>query len=164
MQTVTGSLKSVYKEIDLALDHIPSKDELENDLKSENVYIVRRAKWLSSQMARDGKLPSTYPYPVQMWAVGDQVKLTFLGGEVVVDYALRLQAELPGHSNWVAGYSNDVMAYIPSKRVLLEGGYEGESSMIYYGLPSKWSSDVEEHIVRAVHEINGQIDESAIKR
>ncbi len=157
MQPVTGSLKSVYKEIDLALDHIPTIEEVENDLKSENVYIARRAKWLSSQLTRDGKLSSTYPYPVQMWAVGDNVKLTFLGGEVVVDYALRLQAELPGPSNWIAGYSNDVMAYIPSKRVLLEGGYEGESSMIYYGLPSKWAPEIEEHIIKTVHEINGQL-------
>jgi hypothetical protein len=55
----------------------------------------------------------------------------------------------------VAGYSNDVMAYIPSRRVLLEGGYEGESAMIYYGLPTKWSAEVEEHIIRetrALHE------------
>ena len=69
-----------------------------------------------------------------------------LGGEVVIDYALRLKRELGRPVVWMAGYSNDVMAYIPSRRVLLEGGYEGESAMIYYGLPTKWSAEVEEHI------------------
>ena len=49
------------------------------------------------------------------------------------------------------------MAYIPSKRVLLEGGYEGESSMIYYGLPSKWATDVEEHIVKTTQEISADL-------
>ena len=79
--------------------------------------------------------------------------ITTLGGEVVVDYAVRLKNELPGSSNWVAGYCNDVMAYIPSARVLQEGGYEGETAMIYYGLPTKWSAEVEEHIVRTVKEL-----------
>lgn len=157
MRPVQGALRSAYREIDVALDHIPGTEEIQNDLKSDNVYIVRRAQWLSKLFARDGKLSPTYPYPVQMWAIGDDVKMTFLGGEVVVDYALRLHAELPGPSNWIAGYSNDVMAYIPSKRVLLEGGYEGESSMIYYGLPSKWSPDVEEHIVKSVHELLAEL-------
>lgn len=157
MQPVQGSLKSVYRETDLALEHIPTAEELETDLKSDNVYIVRRAEWLKTKIATDGKLSPTYPYPVQIWAIGNDVKLTFLGGEVVVDYALRLDAELPGKTNWVAGYSNDVMAYIPSKRVLMEGGYEGESSMIYYGLPSRWGPDVEEQIVRTAQELSQEL-------
>jgi len=44
---------------------------------------------------------------------------------VVVDYSLRLKRELAGPAVWVAGYSNEVMAYIPSLRVLREGGYGG---------------------------------------
>ena len=71
-----------------------------------------------------------------------------LGGEVVVDYALRLKKELG--PVWVAGYANDVMAYIPSLRVLKEGGYEGAGAMVYYGLPTVWSPRVEELIVAAV--------------
>ena len=75
----------------------------------------------------------------------------------MVDYALRLKNELPGTSNWIGGYCNDVMAYIPSARVLKEGGYEGETAMIYYGLPTKWSGDVEEHIVRTVKEMAEEV-------
>ena len=72
----------------------------------------------------------------------------FLGGEVVVDYALRLKAE---HGPiWIAGYTNDVMAYIPSRRVLLEGGYEGVGAMVYYGLPTAWAPVVEERIAEEV--------------
>ena len=83
--------------------------------------------------------------------------MTTLGGEVVVDFSLRLKHELSGSSTWVAAYCNDVMAYIPSKRVLLEGGYEGETAMIYYGLPSKWSENVEEHIVQTVKELDQSV-------
>jgi hypothetical protein len=42
------------------------------------------------------------------------------------------------------------MAYIPSQRVLKEGGYEGATAMIYYGQPTIWSDRVEEAIIAAV--------------
>ena len=43
------------------------------------------------------------------------------------------------------------MAYIPSLKVLKEGGYEGGGAMVYYGLPAVWAPRVEEMIVDAVH-------------
>jgi hypothetical protein len=72
---------------------------------------------------------------------------------VTVEYSLRLKSELGPGRTWVTGYANDVMAYIPSEKVLTEGGYEGESSMIYYQIPSKWAPGIEDHIVKAVHDI-----------
>ncbi len=157
MPMITGSLRSVYREIPLALDALPTKEQIEADLKSDDVYRARRAAGLLTILSRDGKLSQTYEYPVQMWAIGDGVRMTFLGGEVVVDFSLRLKSELSGPANWIAGYSNDVMAYIPSKRVLEEGGYEGETAMVYYGLPTKWSPDVEEHIVRTAKELDAEL-------
>jgi neutral ceramidase len=57
----------------------------------------------------------------------------------------------PGKT-WVMGYANDVMAYVPSLRVLKEGGYEGGGAMVIYGLPTVWGPRVEELIVAAAHE------------
>ena len=54
---------------------------------------------------------------------------------------------------WVTAYANDVMAYIPSERVLQEGGYEGDTSMVVYGLPAKWAPGLEDKIVHAVHDL-----------
>jgi hypothetical protein len=72
---------------------------------------------------------------------------------VVVDYALRLKERYGRERTWVAGYANDVMAYIPSRRVLAEGGYEGGGAMVYYSLPSPWSETVEERIVDGVRSL-----------
>jgi hypothetical protein len=84
-----------------------------------------------------------------------------LGGEVVVDYSFRLKKELAKNGTvWVAAYANDVMAYIPSERVLKEGGYEGDTSMIPYGMPTKWAPGLEDKIVNKVtalvRELSGQ--------
>ena len=74
-------------------------------------------------------------------------------GEVVVDYDLRLQ-EMFGHERlWVRGYSNDVFAYIPSERVLKEGGYEGGGAMIYYVQPGPWAPSVESTIISATERL-----------
>ena len=95
-------------------------------------------------------MPATYPYPVQVWKLGELEWIT-LGGEVVVDYSLRLKQEVGAGKTWVMGYANDVMAYIPSLRVLKEGGYEGGGAMLYYGLPTVWGPRVEETLVKGVH-------------
>jgi hypothetical protein len=104
----------------------------------------------------DGKIPDHYPaYPIQVWRFGDELTWISLGGEAVVDYALRLKKELGSkQSVWVTAYANDVMAYIPTERVLKEGGYEGDSSMIGYGLPTKWAPGIEAKIVAKVHELS----------
>ena len=79
--------------------------------------------------------------------VGDGLTMVLLGGEVVVDYSHRLKRERGPEQTWVTAYTNDVFAYIPSIRVLLEGGYEADSSMIYYGLPGRWHPDIEDLVV-----------------
>jgi hypothetical protein len=73
-----------------------------------------------------------------------------MGGEVVVDYALRLYREWPRDRIWAAGYSNDVFGYVPSRRVLDEGGYEGGGAMIYYGRPGPFDPTVEDRLMSVV--------------
>ena len=70
----------------------------------------------------------------------------------------RLKRELTGTAVWVAGYLNDVMGYIPSVRVLKEGGYEAGGAMRFSTThPGPWAESVEERIVKQVHELNGKL-------
>ena len=115
MKPVTGSLRADFRRVDLEFAAIPSKAEIEKNLKHSSRYERARAGVLLRELERDGSLSKTYPYPVQVWELGDGVTWVALGGEVVVDYALRLKQELGADRTWVAGYSNDVMAYIPSE-------------------------------------------------
>ncbi len=99
----------------------------------------------------DGRpLERTYPYPIEVWRLGGKQLWIALGGEVVVDYDLRFKGRYGGDV-WVTSYANDVMAYIPSVRVLREGGYEGNTSMMVYGMPAeRWSQSIEETIAATV--------------
>ncbi len=74
-----------------------------------------------------------------------------------MDYALRFKRE-HGPRTWVAGYTNDVMAYIPSKRVWEEGGYEAGAFHVY-GLPTdRWGADIEERIAACVKRLVGSVE------
>lgn len=155
LKPVTGQFAARYATITLKLDTPPTKAQLGADLLSKNLALQRRAERLLKQLEATGKIDDTYPhYPVQVWALGEQILWVALGGEVVIDYNLRLKKELPaGRTLWIAGYANDVMAYIPSARVLKEGGYEADSSMIYYGMPTRWHPSVEDAIVTKVKDL-----------
>ena len=93
------------------------------------------------------------PYPVQAVRFNRDLTFLALGGEVVVDYALRSKREFPDENLVVAGYSHDVMCHIPSRRVLQEEGYEAVESMIYYGQPGRFAESVEEKIFAAIRRV-----------
>jgi hypothetical protein len=97
------------------------------------------------------------PYAVQAIRFGKDLTLLALSGEVVVDYGLRAKREYPGEPLIVAGYSNGVMCYIPTDRVLSEGGYEAVDSMIYYGMPGPFQPGVEGRVFDVIHQAMEQV-------
>jgi hypothetical protein len=142
-------------ETSLAFAPIPSREEWQAQLRDQQLAVRQRATRYLKTLDANQAIPTEYGrYPVHAWRLGDGPLWISLGGEVVVDYALRLKKELAGpRPVWVTAYANDVMAYLPSERVLREGGYEADSSMIYYGQPSRWAPGLEAKIVDKVHEL-----------
>lgn len=153
MAPVRGSLAVSYREVELPFAAVPTLAELRRQAaEQENPGMARRACFLLDRVARGHPLRPTYPYPVQVWRLGAELLFVALGGEAVVDYARAIKKEHGAEHTWVASYANDVMAYIPSRRVLREGGYEGRTSMMVYGLPSPWGPQVGPLILHSVRQ------------
>jgi neutral ceramidase len=129
-----------------------SRAVFEEESQQSNPYRQRRARLMLAAYD-DGEPVRQTPYPVQAVRFNRDLTLLALGGEVVVDYAARSKREFPQETLIVAGYCHDVMCYIPSRRVLREGGYEAADSMIYYGQPGSFAESVEETISAAVHRV-----------
>lgn len=111
--------------------------------RSVTGFIRAAYEEVSLDYAKPGKAP--HNYPVQVVKFGNDLTLVALGSEVVVDYSLRFKRELTGFGGvWVAGYSNDYNGYIPSLRVLKEGGYEAAAG---------WAESVEDRIAQKVHDL-----------
>jgi neutral ceramidase len=140
--------------LDLAsLDFAPhTRATFEQEAASPDRFRQRRARLMLAAYDEGRPVRST-PYPVQAIRFGRELTLLALAGETVVDYALRLKREFPGENLIVAGYCHDVMCYIPSRRVLQEGGYEAGDNTIYYGQPGPFTETVEDRVMAAVHEV-----------
>lgn len=149
MKDLSPTLNTSYQEIMLPLDDPLPMDELKEIAAQNPSWQQRWASHLVEKIENGVELPTEYPfYPVQTWQLGDQL-MVILGGEVVVDYAIKIRKTW-GNDLFIAAYSNDVMAYIPSVRVLKEGAYEGETSMRAYGQPAKWAPEIEGKILNEV--------------
>ena len=149
VKPVKNELQSYFSTIPLKFKKVPVAD-YQKDLQSPDKFIQRRAK-LMLEAYNKGWNTETYSYPIQGIRLGNEFRMIALGGEVVVDYSLRTKKEFPNKHIFVAGYSNEVMCYIPSERVLKEGGYEADSSMIYYGMPGPFEKGIEEKIMEAIY-------------
>jgi hypothetical protein len=129
-----------------------TRDMFEQMQSDKDVYRQRLAKEMLR--AYDERRPiRTVPYPVQALRLGDNLAVVALGGEVVVDYALWTKREFPKRQIIVAGYSNDVMCYIPTAKILKEGGYEAVQSMVYYGQPAPFTPEVEDIIHQSIRTV-----------
>ncbi len=166
---VAASLQTSYGIVDLPFVDETARARWHGQLTIDPIYLERHAWAMQRLIDRDGRLPAAQRDPVQVWQFGavapgvptadsmsEGFTLVALGGEVVVDYALRLAREYSARRMWVAGYSNDVFGYVPSLRVLREGGYEGGDAMIYYARPGPFTEQVEELIIGKVHELIGE--------
>lgn len=154
---IHGPLRSSYEKADLDYSPIPTREEFEKRLNSNNKVEAAHAQRFLAKLGAGETLPTSYPCPIQVVRFGDDIVLAAIGGETVVDYSLRLKRELADSADvvWVAGYSNDVMGYIPSKRVREEGGYEATGAMQYSNVhPAPWAPSLEERIISKVHELN----------
>ncbi len=157
MKPVEGPLGAALEHVDLPFQAPPSREELESRLKDKDVLRRRHAQLMLEILQREGRLPDRYPYPVQVWQFGRDLSWIVLGGEVVVDFALRFKGAYGWDRTWVTAYANDVFAYIPSLRVLKEGGYEGGGAMIAYGQPAPFRAAVEEIVAEKVDELMGRL-------
>ncbi|MCA9134433.1 MAG: neutral/alkaline non-lysosomal ceramidase N-terminal domain-containing protein [Planctomycetales bacterium] len=158
-----GPLRVALENVTLEFATPPTAEQVEQELASSNRYARIHGQAMQEQLQRYGRIQAEYShFPIQVVQLGSDLTLVALCGEVVVDYALRLKRELAGQTEqqpivWVAGYSNHVFGYLPSLRVLQEGGYEGARAMQYTTYPGPFAESVEERVVAKVHQLVQQV-------
>jgi putative membrane-bound dehydrogenase-like protein len=156
---ITGPIAARMEHLELPLAALPPRATWEDKAKNadpKQAAVAYHAKAQLARLDRGEPLAMKVEYSPQAWTFGDGLAMVFLPGEVVVDYSLRLKKELDGRRIWINAYSNDVPCYIPSERVLKEGGYEGAYAMTYYDLPGPFKPGLEQQIIDAVHKVVGE--------
>jgi len=163
MEELEPGLYFDYNEVDLKLQTPPDKKQLEAELAEGPMFKKFWARHLLDQLESEGKLIESYPYPIQLWKLGNQT-IVGLAGEVVIDYAIQIKRML-GQNTFVFGYcSEGNLSYMPSARIILEGGYEGLTAQYYKGFPSAWSPEIEITILQKVMEMDQYSDEIKVRK
>lgn len=160
LSKITGDIQCQLEKIQLPLAAIPTREEWGERAKQPS-YSGYYAKVQLERLDAGKPLPTQIPLVIQTWKFGNTLANVFISGEVVVDYSLRLKKELDAKRLWVNAYSNDVPCYIPSERVLKEGGYEGGGAMVYYDWPAPFAPGLENQIIDRVRLQLGNVFKSA---
>lgn len=158
-RTIAPEIRTAFRYVDLPYLKVVDRDELHQLLQDGNAIRARWAARLLQKLDQGEKFPPSYPYPLHAWRLGRDTLMLGMGAETVVDYALRFKREF-GDNTWVCGYADDMISYIPSRRVWEEGGYEGGSNLYEYGRPAfRWSGDIEDRIAESMHGLVKQVRE-----
>ncbi len=153
MRPVRGEFKLAFRELDLPLADPPVRKQIEDDSRGEDPYMRERAKLYLKLLDAGQPLPKSIKLPVSAMRLGNDLTFVLMAGEVVVDYSKRLKRLLAADHLWPIAYAYEVPCYIPSSRIIKEGGYEAESSLIYYGYYGPFRADVEDVIISGVTDL-----------
>ncbi len=157
---VTGPLKCAYTETILDFQPAPERKALEEQAKSTNPAVKRKALFFLDKLNRNKKIETSIQCPLQAVRFGKELLMIGISGETVVDYAVTLKSENLTQFTWVAGYCNYVYAYLPTWRIVKEGGYEGGDAILYTPFPGPFLENVEERVLtgarKVVKEVSGK--------
>jgi hypothetical protein len=143
---VRGPLRAVSREVDLDFEAPPPRSELEAAREADDEFERRHARLLLEELDDSGEIRTTYPYRIGALGFGTDLTLLPMAGEVLAAYSLRFKDALAGDV-WPLGYSDGGFTYVPTKRALYEGGYEGGDAIRYSAFPGPLEPTAEERIV-----------------
>ena len=161
MRPLSPEISTAYSKIELPLENAPTEETLLQLASSSAGYQQNWAKRMLEKIRNGEPFIKSYNYPLQIWKLGNQLVMA-LGGEPTIEYDLKLK-QLFGNETFILGYSNDVMSYIPSEAILREGGYEGKTAQIAYGLPATWKPYIEKTILQGMLTLSEQVGISQTK-
>jgi hypothetical protein len=153
MRPVRGAFKLAYDEVELPLAAPPGREQLEKDARSEDISLTMRAEAYLKRLNANQPLPDSVKLPLAVLRLGDDLTFVLMGGEVVVDYSRRIKRMLAEDHPWPIGYAYEVPCYIPSARLIKEGGYETESSLIYYGYYGPFRPSIETQLLNRLESL-----------
>ena len=150
-QPLSGPLRIAYDVATLDLDPPPPIITLQAEAKlPPSIVESRKANYLLSIIATGHDIPVTQSCPLHVARFGKDLLIVFVSGETLVDYSLRCKRDFSGPFVWVAGYCDDVFAYLPSRRVRIEGGYEGRDSVVHQLMATPFQLNVEDKVMEGV--------------
>jgi len=135
-----------------------SKEEIEKQAYtgSKKSYYT----WVARQFLALPDHSESFRYDVQVWKLGNQLTIFGMEGEVCSPWGPMLRSMARTEHAMVIGYVNNVDAYIPDKRIVREGGYEGGEAQKFF-LPGPFTENIDSEIKPIVTKALDAVESSA---
>src|SRR4051812_4089491 len=168
---ITGPIRIAWEDVPLKLNDV-TDESIQQMLNSNDPPQHVKARALQAERDRGAPFMSSYPAPLQVVRLGSELLIIALSGEPVVDWAHKFKAKYERtdahHEHgeapslrypivWVAGYSNDVFDYLPTRRIQLEGGYEAGRANLWNPIPAPFTEALEDRLTQAVEKLVAKV-------
>ena len=145
---VRGPIRAAHTWLDLPLRRM-AREEMQEAAEGPS-YQSHNPKRMLEMLDRGQELPASYRTPVGVWRFGEDLTLVALPGETVSGFIPRMEEIFGAKRLWVAGYCNEVFGYLPTARIVEEGGYEDRGLVREVGL---FDASAEEMVVEGVRRL-----------
>lgn len=133
-----GTIRSRSLTIDLPFATSPSPETLRQKVDTPGL----QGELAQALLAHPEWNSPTIPLTFQRLDLADGCSLLAMNGEIVADYGLRIRTLSQGDV-LPLGYANGMTGYVPTERILAEGGYEAGEAAPYFLLPAPFAPAVE---------------------
>jgi neutral ceramidase len=148
---VRGPLRPMLEWTDLPLDDTLTREQLGRiAAEGSTAWHRHNGQQLLERLDRGQPLPSAYRAAISVWQFGDDLTLVGLPGEAVAGYVTRLHEALGRERLWIAAYANESFGYLPTARILAEGGHESMCLTLDVGF---FAPSVEQVVVDTVRRV-----------
>lgn len=157
LESLDARLSAALVRGQLSLQKGPSQEEIRK--MAFEGSITGTTTWWARKILAFPDPRREFDYAVQSWQLGD-LTIVALEGEVCGDWGAMARSLPATRHSMTIGYANEVSSYIPTARIIQEGGYEGDLSHKIYLLPGRFEPRMEVELTtlirRAVARVAGQ--------
>lgn len=158
MKKVMLALKTHLGEIMLPLGDFKIK-EFENMLLSDNERTEEYAKKMLKKID-SMETPKECGLQCAYIELSDDVRIIALEGEICNQIGVNIKSHFEEGASMVFGLTNGWVSYIPTKKILNEGGYEAQCAYTKSGLPGAFAENTEEVIIDYIKKLIWKDDKS----
>lgn len=145
MRPVKFDLETRLDTIELPLGEYKT-DYFENLLTQGNDWQKAYARRMLDSIGNHTE-PKTADVQAAVIRLSEDVRIIGLEGEICNEIGVHIRQTIGGGNTLVLGYSNGSLTYIPTRRILREGGYEAISAYAQCGLPGPFADNAEDVIL-----------------
>jgi hypothetical protein len=156
MKEIPLELATTEKEFNIPFDleRVPDEKTLReySEKDNSNYHNIAYKLWSRQllEQQRTNKVPKAYPMHLTKISLNSDTKIIGLSSEVVAGVGRMVKDLYPDKNTIFLGYCTFNRLYIPTSKMIEEGGYEGDFSMVYCLSPAPFVKNIDKIISHEV--------------